>query len=403
MTVLRDRVETVLRSWNRYEIDRGAPPVVDFDCHPVDPATVPRVLSRLEVRAQLESLRTEAAGHPESDDAADRIGAALAYLDALLGARAPLADYIRATQGCAADGWSDDYLETVRASAVTELERLGVAWGADTARSLKATEGSVDAADAADVIRKYARELEDDVRQLADTDAPFNLTVEHVDLDAYWAYWLDGAGADVRLRINARNASFTQVQACQFALHEVLGHGLQCATYAQRCQEHEVPWVRMTSVHAQQQVMLEGLAQALPLFVRPTDQPLVTRVRLAHYLELVRAQLHLAINSGAPIADCVALARRHAPFWSEGAIGDMLTDRSADPLLRSYLWAYPAGIDWFVRLADSAPADTIRGVILAAYRAPLTPGGLAQIWPEGPPVGGAPQATGQSTHDSIKS
>lgn len=402
MTVLRDQVETVLRSWNRYEIDRGAPPVVDFDCHPVDPATVPRASSRLEVRAQLESLRTEAAGDAESDDAADRIGAALAYLDALLGAREPLADYIRATQGCAADGWSDDYLENVRAAAVNELERLGVAWGTDTARALRATEGSVDAADAADVIRKYARELEDDVRHLADTDAPFNLTVEHVDLDAYWAYWLDGAGADVRLRINARNASFTEVQACQFALHEVLGHGLQCATYAQRCQQHEVPWVRMTSVHAQQQVMLEGLAQALPLFVRSTDQPLVTRVRLAHYLELVRAKLHLALNSGTSISDCIALARAHVPFWSEGAIGDMLTDRGADPLLRSYLWAYPAGIDWFVRLADSAPADTARGVILAAYRAPLTPGALAQIWPEGPPVGGAPPAANRSTLDSIK-
>ncbi|MGH3614935.1 MAG: hypothetical protein ACRDRK_20550 [Pseudonocardia sp.] len=390
---LRDQVETVLRSWNRYEIDRGAPPVVDFDCHPVDAAAVPRASSRLEVRARLESLRAEAADHAESDDVSDRIGAALAYLDALLGTREPLADYIRATQGCAADGWSDDYLETVKAAAVSELERRGVTWGPDTARSLKATEVSVDAADAADVIQKYAREFEDDVRRLANTDAPFNLTVEHVDLDAYWAYWLDGAGADVRLRINARNASFTDVQACQFALHEVLGHGLQCATYAQQCQQHEVPWVRVTSVHAQQQVMLEGLAQALPLFVRPTDQPLLTRVRLAHYLELVRAKLHLAVNSGTPISDCIELARSHVPFWSEGAIGDMLTDRGADPLLRSYLWAYPAGIDWFVSLADLAPTNTATAVIRAAYRAPLTPRELAQMWPNGPVVGGALDTT----------
>ena len=72
------------------------------------------------------------------------------------------------------------------------------------------------------------------------------------------------------MRINARNASFTEVQARQFALHEVLGHGLQCASYAQQCREQDVPWVRLTSVHAQQQVLLEGLAQALPLFVRPS-------------------------------------------------------------------------------------------------------------------------------------
>ena len=44
---LRDRTEAVLRSWNAHEIDRGAPPVVDYDCHPegavdVTPARVGR-------------------------------------------------------------------------------------------------------------------------------------------------------------------------------------------------------------------------------------------------------------------------------------------------------------------------------------------------------------------------
>jgi hypothetical protein len=49
-------------------------------------------------------------------------------------------------------------------------------------------------------------------------------------VDAYWAYWLDGAGQRVRLRLNMPNATFTKVQARQFALHEVLGHGLQGAS-----------------------------------------------------------------------------------------------------------------------------------------------------------------------------
>jgi len=385
---LRDQVETVLRSWNRHEINRGAPPVVDYDCHPPTAADEPTASSRLAVRRELEELRGEAVGSAEAVAVTERIGAALAYLDALLGVREPLSDYIRATQGCAAVGWSDDHLDGVRAAAVAELGQLGVTWDSETTRSLTVAEGAVDAADAADVIQKYARDLEDDVRRFVDSDAPFNVTVEHVDLDVYWAYWLDGAGADVRLRINARNASFTEVQARQFALHELLGHGLQCASYAQRCQQQDVPWVRITSVHAQQQVMLEGLAQALPLFVRPEDQALIARVRLAHYLELVRAKLHLAINDGVSVPDCVALARKHVPFWSEAGIADMLSDRGADPLLRSYLWAYPAGIDWFVRLADSATADTARSILRSAYQSPLAPGALADLWPDGPPVGG---------------
>jgi len=384
---LRDRVETALRSWNRHEIDRGAPPVVDFDCYPQSAADVPPAASRLAVRHELEELRREAVAIDETP-LADRIGAALAYLDALLGAREPLSDYIQATQGCAAAGWTDDHLDNVRAAAVAELDQLGVAWDSAAAHALKVAEGVVDAADAADVIQKYARDLEHDVRRLVDSDAPFNVTVEHVDLDVYWAYWLDGAGADVRLRINARNASFTDVQARQFALHELLGHGLQCASYSQHCQAHDVPWVRMTSVHAQQQVLLEGLAQALPLFVRPEDQPLIARVRLAHYVELVRAKLHLAINDGISVSDCVAVARKYIPFWSDARIGDMLSDRGTDPLLRSYLWAYPAGIDWFVRLADSAAPETARAVMQSAYQSPLTPGALCELWPDGPAIGG---------------
>ena len=134
-------------------------------------------------------------------------------------------------------------------------------------------------------------------------------------------------------------------------------------------------------------MLLEGLAQALPLFVRPTDQPLIARVRLAHYLELVRGKLHIAVNAGTPIPECVALAQKHVPFWGTAQIGDMLTDRSVDPLLRSYLWAYPAGIDWFVRLADSATAETSAAIVQAAYGAPLTPDELVQLWPDGPTIG----------------
>lgn len=385
---LRDRTETLLRSWNAHEIGRGAPPVVDYDCHPEGAADVTPAPGRLQVRHDLEGLAAEATAGDADVSVSERVGAALTYLDALLGARVPLSDYVRATQGCAAAGWSDEHIERVRVAAVAELDRVGIGWDPGTPRDLTAAEGPIDAADAADVIQRHAAELEAPVRSLVDSDAPFRVRVEHVDLDVYWAYWLDGSGADVRLRINSRTASFTDVQARQFALHELLGHGLQCASYSAHCRAHEVPWVRMTSVHAQQQVLLEGLAQALPLFVTPGEQPLTTRVRLAHYLELVRAKVHLALNDGVSIPECVALARKHVPFWSENRIGNMLTDRGADPLLRSYLWSYPAGIDWFVALADSAPPDTAEKVIRSSYQAPLTPAALSALWPEGPTVGG---------------
>jgi hypothetical protein len=177
------------------------------------------------------------------------------------------------------------------------------------------------------------------------------------------------------------------VRARQFALHEVLGHGLQCASLAARCQEVDVPWVRLLSVHAPYQVMLEGLAQVMPLFVTPDDAALEARVRLDHYAQLVRAELHLAINNGATVRECVGHARARVPYWTDEDIGNELSDRGTDPLLRSYLWSYPAGIDWFVALAEADPT-AIRKVLHAAYREPLTPTDLVALWPAGPAVGG---------------
>lgn len=55
-------------------------------------------------------------------------------------------------------------------------------------------------------------------------------------------YWLDGTGHRIRLRLNLRHASLTKIAARQFALHEVLGHGLQGASWTRRCATNEVAW-----------------------------------------------------------------------------------------------------------------------------------------------------------------
>jgi len=380
---LRDEVEEVIRAWDVYERDRGTSPVVDYDCAPA-PAVAP-ASSRFDVQRRLAGLLTQA--ERSGDQAcAIQVHAHLAYLAALLGERIPLNDYVLATQGCPAAGWPEDYVTEAGDRARGALAELDVSWDADTASRLDEVEGQVDGADAPEMIRTAARDMEPKVRALAGTDAPYNLTIETAEVDAYWAYWLDGVGQDVRLRFNLRNAAFTKVRIRQFAQHEILGHALQYATYAARADG--VPWPRLLSVHLPHQVLCEGLAQAMPLFISPDDTALIARARLDHYLQLVRAELHRAINAGATAAECAAHARARVPFWSDATIGDMLTDRALDPQLRSYLWAYPAGLDWFVNLADNADADIVGKVFRAAYTQPLTPNDLTGLWPSGPCIGG---------------
>jgi hypothetical protein len=46
----------------------------------------------------------------------------------------------------------------------------------------------------APAIAEYADSYEPTIRSLVDTNATFNLTIDDVEVDAYWSYWLDGAG-----------------------------------------------------------------------------------------------------------------------------------------------------------------------------------------------------------------
>ncbi|KLL10838.1 hypothetical protein [Frankia coriariae] len=383
---LRDDIETVLRAWDAYEQTRGAPAIIDYDCAPTGEPVTPAG-NRLDVHARLTDLHRRALAE-DNPALSQRTAAHLAYLDALLGVRTDLDSYVTRTQGCPAAGWPDEYVTAVGDRARTSLATLGIGWGPNTGADLTAAEIPVDPVDAPELIRAAATNAEPAVRTLVGSAAPYTLAIETVDVDAYWSYWLDGAGQNVRLRFNLRNATFTQVRIRQFALHEILGHALQSASYAAHCAGNDVPWVRLLSVHAPHQILLEGLAQALPLFVAAADEPLIARVRLDHYLQLVRAELHQAINTGVTVAGCAAHARVRVPFWDDTQIADILTDRGADPLLRSYLWSYPAGIDWFVTLADTADTTTVGKVFHAAYQQPLTPTDLADLWPAGPPPGG---------------
>lgn len=384
---LRDDLENIVRSWNRYELARQAPAVIDFDCYPQPQEPEPESLDRLSTYWRMLDI-SRAATEQNEAALAERANAHLAYLRALMGERPALSEYMLATQGCHARGWPEPYIEQIGERARAYLDAIDVQWNAQTGKQLADIEQTIDPTDAPDAIEQAAHDLEPAVREATGTSAPFTLRVETTNLNAYWAYWTDGTGQDVRVRLNMKYSQFTKILARQFALHEVLGHGLKGASYAQECAVNKsVPWVRLLSVHAQQQVLLEGLAQALPLFVTPDDKLLTTRVRLDHYTQLVRASLHVALNQGSSIEDCVEYAKAHVPFWKNENIADMLTDRSADPLLRSYLWAYPAGIDWFVNLADENAAE-IPAILRAAYRSPLTPADLSRLWPAGPVFGG---------------
>lgn len=219
---LRDRCELATRRFHALEVKNGFAPVIDYDCAPrsASPAPYP---SRLAALDELTDLLNSAPNGP----VAEQVAAHQTYLAALLGEQRSLAEYIQHTQGCLVRGWSEDYLQHRRALARDAPADLGIGWDETTRDKLRAQSEPLNPSDVRDAIREFATEFEPRVRELASTTASFNLTIENVELDAYWSYWLDGAGHDARLRINLTNAVFTKLDAYRFALHELPGHALQ--------------------------------------------------------------------------------------------------------------------------------------------------------------------------------
>lgn len=382
---LRDAVEEAVRRWDALERSRGEAPVIDFDCAP--PADKPRPFdNRFVALDQLTRLRVEANAQHQPVLSV-YLDAHIAYLCALMGQQLPFGEYISVTQGCAPRGWTRDYLEQCAGIVKDALGSLGISWDEHTWRNLRSVSESLPASEVGAAIADYADQHESSVRRLVDTDAEFSLTIEDVEVDAYWSYWLDGSSHDTRLRINKNKTSFSHVDAYRFALHEILGHALQYLSLTAQAETNTVEWPRILAVHCPHQILFEGLAQVLPWIASPDDEIVVARTRIDHFMNLIRGQIHILINSGVTAADCRDLAHHQVPWWTDDEIARELYDRSRNPQFRSYLWSYTAGMDWFIRLVEeggATPAEVLR----EAYKCPLTPSELHELWPAGPIIGG---------------
>lgn len=381
---LRNAVEDAVRRWDALERSHDEAPVIDFDCAP--PANKPHPFEN-RFTALDELIRVGSHTNSQHPALKAQLDAHIAYLRALIGEQLPFDRYILMTQGCAARGWSLDYVEHRAQMAREALEPLGISWNSDTWVNIRGLSEQLPPADVASAIKDYADRYEPTIRRLVDTNATFNLTIEDVEIDAYWSYWLDGAGHDARLRINKKNASFSRVDAYRFALHEVLGHALQYSSLTAQAESNIVEWPRILAVHCPHQVLFEGLAQVLPWVACPEDEIVQARTRLDHFTNLVRGQIHVMLNGGGTIVDCRDFARSQVPWWTDQEIARESYDRSRNPQLKSYLWAYPAGMDWFIRLVETGGAP-LAEVLRDAYRRPLTPGELHELWSSGPIIGG---------------
>ena len=362
-------LDQAVRGWDRHERAHGRQPVVAYDLDP--PASAVCAAGRGETARALTEL---ADTHP------DAVRGHLAYLSRLTGESIrPLDAYVAVTQQTPLQPVGDAHLQRRRDELANFAAAVGVTFGPELPAQLTATETPVGAADLEDVISLELDRWLSVVATYVRSDVTFDVAIERVDEDVYWSYWLDGAGRNARMRINMRHAQFTLTQARQFALHELCGHALQCASWSARRVENGTARFPATHcVHLGQQPAFEGIGQALGLLVARTDKLLAARTRLTLYSQLVYGRAHRQLAFGADRTTVERELRRWLPWWDPAAAGRFIADRRDDALLSSYLWSYPAGAAFFWQLAD-AHSQVARDVLTAAYDRPLTLTALAGV------------------------
>jgi len=379
LSALRDEVDGIVRTWHMYEVARGGAPIIDYDLQPHDHEPAPPA-STDEVVARLQDV----AARTTDTQLLEYVNAHIAFGQALTSGNWLFADFVKMTQGVWPRRWPPGDVEKSRSSAASHLAQLGIELGPQTRSMLNDLDRPLQSSEVEVAILEAASDLRPQVSGLVGELAPFDVEILLVqDPSVYWAYWIDGAGSKARLRINESNASFTDVTAVQFALHEVLGHAAQAAGWARELSKEPDAWPRTSCLHTPQQVILEGWAQALPLYLETEDHRLTARVRLLHYVQISLAQAHMNLQEGASPDRVRDWLREQLPWLSAIEIDTAIRDRLVDPQTVTYLWSYPVGLDWFIRLRDSglAASADLRSVM---YRQSLSPIDAQRLSPDVP-------------------
>jgi hypothetical protein len=366
---LDEQLIRMLLGWHALEKQLGGPAIVDFNL--IAAKARNKYENRLEVLRDIERLNS--ATPSECKPVRERLTAHETFLRALMGQKFNFETFINKTQGIPAEPFSIEYIKQRRGILREALEKVGIKFDANTVKNLVAKDRPIPLNELEENFRALYASQRKYLDQPIQRDGRFRLRIEFVNLREYWGYWVDGKGIQFRLRFNRHNLveGYTHSEAVQFVYHELLAHCCQMAVWRTRISEEKIPrYFGLTTVHSQEQFLLEGLAQALPLFVKSdlTQSPIfLSRLLLGHFRSLINNNVHIMINNGATVEDCVRYASRYAPFVRSSQLAEGLASRSNNPLYRSYEFVYPRSFDVFLRLAEDFPEKFRTNFLTAVY------------------------------------
>jgi len=111
----------------------------------------------------------------------------------------------------------------------------------------------------------------------------------------------------------------------------------------------------LTTVHGPEQFQSEGLAQSLTYFLDTADTQnpfLIAKREISLYKWMVDNNLHIIINTGSSIEECVNYGSEHMPFKPRIKIAHSLYSKVNNPQFRCYEHVYGASAFFFKEIAQ---------------------------------------------------
>jgi len=342
------KVIALLWAWHRFEKRNGGPSVIDFALTP--PKGRVNVHSRLDVLRQIEGILSESSDQLTRE----RLAAHATFLRVLMGQQYNFADYLSLTQGLPVHEFSQDYLDMCQSRLKDALSLLTVAWDRDIKKALMKRDRLIPKHL---LVRYFRKRLVASVPVLSEylgirLHCP--VTFKFVEVDEYWGYWVDGNWRRFRMRFNHVGSGLGESECEQFLHHELLAHCCQLSSWREAITNNSLRVIcGTTTVHTPEQFIFEGLAQTMPLFLETSQEGSVlsARIFLSHFTSLVLNNVHVKINSGCTLEDCITYVRKWLPTMSDGTIVSECMSRTLNSLFRSYQYVYGYSFDYFFRLS----------------------------------------------------
>lgn len=373
-----------LMGWHKLEEKLGGPDIVDFNL--IEHQTGKEYGSRWEVLNDLEKIQTKTEN--SNSQTAFRLKAQNAFLRNLMGEHWDFTRYIENTMGFTPSKFSEKDIEKTRAELEEELSLNSIKLDEKTEKNLIAKDIVFSPEEAKRFFIDTFDKNKEALEQIIGKVIPFNVNVEIVNEDAYWANWVDGGGENYRLRFNTFNWKvFDKSNSTRLAFHEMLGHFVHVNCWREAISNNELPrHFGLTTVHGPESFQMEGLADSLYCFFESDDlqDPIFkARVKLQYYKELIINNAQIDINSGKTIDEVVKYIYKYLPYETKDVRAHGLKSWVNSPQFRAYEHVYPRSYNSFKRIAESLSQSQKNEFLKWCYRNYLLPRDIKQKYPQG--------------------